>query len=330
MRNAIAESLPLAWLVLGGSFALLAKSADSFVDSSVSLANRFRIPKLIIGLVLVSFATTTPEFAVSLLSTLRGQPSIALGNAVGSIICNTGLGLSLSAVFAAAAIPVIPHVIRTSGGFLSAMVLLAFAFLAPDHRLSRPEGALLVVLYGGYILFLFFQHQRRRYHDDIDPDAVAESLCVSVPRLGMLFALSLTGILVASEFVILSATTVARALRIPEGGIALTLIAFGSSVPEIATCLSAVRKGHGALAVGNILGANIINICWVAGVPALVRDLTASPEEFYFMFGALFVILGAALLMLRLHYRLTRRQGAVLLVLYALHLAGFFYWFTPR
>ena len=317
----------LAWVVLLVGFGVLAKSADSFVESSISLANRFRIPKLVIGLVLVSLATTMPEFAVSLMSALRGHPAIALGNAVGSIICNTGLGLAACALFSAAPVRVIPHVIKTSGGFLAAVALLAFGFIAFDMSLSRLEGGVLVLLFAGYLWFLFRQHRTRRYDDDIDLEAAAGRLHVSRPRLALFFALGLAGILVSSKLLILSATAIARSFHIPEAAIALTLVAFGTSIPEIATCVAAARKKQGALAVGNILGANIMNICWVAGVSSLAHPLTLPAHELLFMFPAMLVILGAALLMLRADYRLTRPQGAALLALYGAFVASFFFVF---
>lgn len=319
----IAESVWVAWGVLVVAFIVLSKSAGLFVDSSVSLANRFRIPKLVIGIVLVSLATTMPELSVSALSAWRGMPEMALGNAVGSVICNTGLGLALCAVFSAVPVAVIPHVLKASGGFLLAVSSLAFLFTLPDQTLSRWEGVVLVALFAGYLGYLFRQHKLGRYHDDIDLDAAADHLHMSAARVVGLFALGLGGILVSSDFVIASATTIARSFHIPEGAIALTLVAFGTSVPELATCITAARKQEGALAVGNIIGANIMNICWVAGFSSIVNSLTLSAKELFFMFPAMLAVLIVALVLLRSGYRLTRAQGFVLLAAYAVYLASF-------
>jgi len=328
--HAIIEGhLPVAWVALGLAFALLAKSADVFVDSSVSLANRFRIPKLVIGIVLVSLATTAPELSVSLIAALKGNPEMALGNAIGSVICNTGLALALCAVIAGAAVPVIPHVLNTSGGFLLFVGGLCFLFVGLDAALSRWEGAVLAALFAAYLYFLFRQHRKGTYHDDIDMEAATVELGVSPARMFTLFAVSLAGIVLASDLIVTSATTIARWAKVPEAIIALTLVALGTSIPEVATSVTAARKGEGALAVGNILGANIMDICCVAGLSAMANTLAVSRKEALFMFCAMFVVLPAALIMLRAGYRLTKRQGVVLLGLYLAYLASFFFLFPP-
>lgn len=302
---------------------MLARSADIFVDSSVSLANRFRIPKLVIGIVLVSLATTSPELAVSLMAALQGAPQMALGNAIGSVICNIGLGLALCAVLSAERVRVIPHVLNASGGFMLAVSAAAFAFVATGYVLVRWEGVVLVAMFCGYITFLFRQHQTGRFQDDFDVETTKPALHVSLGPLLLLFAVGLAGIVLSSRLVIVSATSIARAFGIPEAVIALTLVALGTSIPEIATCVSAARKGEGALAVGNILGANIMNICWVAGFSSIANDLALSRREMLFMFPAMFVMLGVSFSLLRTGYYLTRSQGFILFALYVVYLAGF-------
>lgn len=127
----------------------------------------------------------------------------------------------------------------------------------------------------------------------------------------------------------LSATTIALWLNVPEAIIALTLVAFGTSIPEVATSVTAALKGEGALAVGNILGTNIMNICCVAGISAMANDLTVSRKEALYMFCAMFLIVPLALAMLRQGYRLTRRQGVILFGAYLVYLASFFLLFPP-
>jgi len=144
-----------------------------------------------------------------------------------------------------------------------------------------------------------------------------------------LFAVSLAGIIVSSEFIISSATSIARFFRVPEAIIALTLVAVGTSIPEIATCIVSARRKEGALAVGNILGADIMNVCWVAGASAMANELTLTRKEILFMFPSMFVIVGAMLAMLRAGYRLTRAKGTVLFFLYLVYLASFFILFRP-
>ncbi len=324
----IAGSFWLAVLFLAGGFALLARCADLFVDGSVSLARRFRLPRLVVGLVLVSLATTVPEITVSALAAWRGQAEMALGNAVGSIICNTGLGLALAALASAGAIAVLPAVFRLTGAVFLLVAGTAFAFTARDATLSGAEGAVLLGLFGLYVVLLFIQHRRGRLPLEEDETAGGHAEW-PLAKLAFAFAAGLAGILVASDVIVTAATRIAQGLGVPSAVIALTLVAFGTSVPEFATCVTAARKGHGALAVGNILGANIMNICWVAGASSLVNSLTLTRQEIYFMFPAMFVIVGIALLLLRGGYRLTRAQGLVLLGLYVLYLVVSFALFRP-
>ncbi len=301
----------------------------NFVESAVSLAYKFKLPKLVVGIVLVSFATTAPELSVSVISAIRGNAQIALGNAVGSVLCNAGLGLSLCALFSTTAVVLAPRVIKQSGTFLLIVSVLAFLFTAFDGSLQRWEGAVLVLAFCAYMHLLFQQHRRGTLHDESEWETIETHPDFSLSRLIMLFAVALGGILFTSDLIVSSATTIAHALHVPDGIIALTLVAFGTSVPEVATCITAARKHHGALAVGNIMGANIMNICWVAGASSLINNLTLSRREILFMFPVMLVMIGTAHVLLRRHWRLTRRHGYVLLGLYAAYLLASFVMFRP-
>lgn len=317
----IEASVLIAWIVVAVSFAVLAKCADIFVDSSVAMATRFKVPRLVIGIVLVSLATTAPELTVSLLSALRGQPEMALGNAIGSVICDDGLALGLAGLVSAAPIAVMPRVLRSSGLFLLLIEIIAFLFIVFDQTLNRWEGMVLVTLFVGYIALLYNQHRSGRLGDEVlEADAPPELRRRPAWQILLLFALALGGIVVSSELIVTSATSIALSMGIPETIIAGTLIAFGTSIPEVATCVVAARKKEGAIAVGNIIGADIMNICWVAGASAIANDLTVKPKSIWFMFPSMFVIVGAMLLMLRAGYTLTRKKGMVLFGMYVAYL----------
>ncbi|MFC1463172.1 calcium/sodium antiporter, partial [Verrucomicrobiota bacterium] len=306
----------LAWVALIVAFAILAKCAGVFVDSSVALANRFKIPRLIVGIVLVSLATTAPELAVSLMSAIEGHPEMAFGNAIGSVICDDGLALALCGVVSVAAIPVIPHVLKTSGVFLIFIEILTFLFVVRDYTLDRWEGGVLLLLFVCYILFLFVQHKNGKLESDAEKSSYVDAEHIPMTKLVVFFALSLGGIIIASEFIIKSAGAIAVSFGIPAEVVAAVLVAFGTSVPEVATCVTAARKGEGALAVGNIIGADIMNICWVAGASAIANPLTLSRAALYFMFPWMFVIVGTMLVLLRVGYNLNRKKGLVLFGLY--------------
>jgi len=320
------ENAPVlvAWGVLAAAFCVLAKCADMFVESSVAIAEQFKIPKVVIGIVLVSLATTAPELSVSMMAAIQGNPEMALGNAVGSVICNSGLALALCGVISACAIPVIPRVLKASGGFLLLVCLLTFLFVAGDKTLGRWEGVALVVLFALYMTYLFDQHRRGVLKADMDLDEVEDDVGLSMPRLTLLFAAGLGGIILSSKFVIVSATSIAVSFRIPESVIALTLVALGTSIPEVATSVMAAKKGEGELAIGNILGANIMNMCWVAGASSIANNLPLGDREAFFMFPAMLVIVAATLIVLRSSYALSRKEGVILFALYLAYIASFF------
>jgi len=327
----ISEHVAAAWAALIISFAILAKCADLFVENSVALARRFGIPKLVVGIVLVSLATTAPELAVSMTAALKGNPEMALGNAIGSVICDDGLALPAAGFFAASAIILMPGVLKTSGAFLVAIEILTFAFVLPDATLSRGEGMVLVSLFLLYMIFLFWASHRGLFTPPT-PEIVEKEKKkeFSIPLTAVLFTISLGGIILASEFIVVSAKTIALSFKIPESVIALTMVALGTSIPEVATCITAARKGHGALAVGNILGADILNICWVAGASSIANDLTIGKREMYFMFPSMFVIVGAMLIALCWGCSLTKRKAAFIFSLYLIYLAASFIVFPPQ
>jgi cation:H+ antiporter len=329
IQQAIESNLILAWITIIVAFVVLARCADLFVDTSVRIANRLQVPKLVIGIVLVSLATTAPELSVSLISALRGQPEMALGNAIGSVICDDGLALALAGVISLAPIAIMPNVLRASGFFLILVQILAFVFVAFDGALERAEGAMLLGLFASYIYFLYHQHKRGRLKKGLDAAEVTGPPKAAVALI-LTLILAVAGVIAASEFVITSATAIARSFGIPEAVIALTLVALGTSIPEVATCIAAVRRKEGAIAVGNILGADIMNICWVAGASAVANNLVVGKKLIFFMFPSMFVIVGAMLIMLRLGYRLTRRKGIILFGLYLVYLASFFRLFPPQ
>ncbi|MBN1575527.1 MAG: calcium/sodium antiporter [Chitinispirillaceae bacterium] len=318
----------VAVAVLVVAFAILAKCADLFVDSAVGFASKLRIPQLVIGIVLVSFATTLPELSVSLMSAIEGKPEMALGNAIGSVICDDGLALALAGVFATAPILIVPRVMKTSGAFLLIVELVAFLFIVFDKTLNRWEGAVLVALYAVYTYNLYRLHKSGEFKESAALENV-NAPDFAAGKLTVFFVLGLLGIVAASRFIIVSATTIAVCLHVPEAVIALTLVALGTSIPELATCIVAARKGHGGVAVGNIIGADILNICWVAGASAMANPLTLGDKEIYFMFPSMFLIVGAMLIFLRLDYRFTRTKGAFLFGMYLVYIGVMVYLFRP-
>ena len=305
--------------MLAVCFAILAKCADWFVDGAVGIAEHFHVPKMLIGIVLVSMATTAPELAVSVMSALSGAAEIALGNAIGSVIVDDTVAIGLAAAVTAAPIAADPKLLKTTGVFLVVVDLVAY-YLVWDGTLSRGEGAILLVGFFAYLIFTYITQRKSREMDN-DLEEIEESIAVqSVGSLVFWFVMGLGGVLVASHFIVDAAKVIATAFGISSGMIGLTVIAIGTSLPEIATGVAAGRRGHGEIVVGNILGADILNVCWIEGASAVVNPLIVGPREIHFMMPTMIVIVLAMLFMMRTGYRLTRVEGIILTSLYVVYL----------
>lgn len=305
---------------------VLWKAADWFVDGAVGLAERLGAPKMLVGIVLVSFCTTAPEFMSSFIATLQGQPVIALGNAIGSITVDVGVALALAALLASTPLQADPLIFRTSGVFVLLALGLGFA-LCMDGTLGRLDGAVLLAAYVAYVTVAYRQYARRQRNPDVRERmaALAEHeqavASMSLPKIVGLFAGGIAGVLVGAELLIHGAVGVAAAFGLSPEVIGLTVVAIGTSVPEIVTCVASALKRQSQIGVGNIIGADILNICWVAGASAVANPLTAGINVIWFMFPAALVLVGAMVLLLRMGYNLTRWNGAALLALYAGYMA---------
>ena len=314
----------LVWATFLGAFVLLAKSSDFFVASSVGIASLLHIPKLVIGLILVSFATTTPELSVSLMAAQHGNPEMALGNAIGSVICNCGIALGLCGLLSRKPVPVMRRIFLNTAFFLLLACLCMVFFVWRDGVLGRGEGVFLFGLFVVYSALLFQQYRRGDMRENAITETIAVPTARSLASLLFAFLLGLGGVILASRFVVVGATTLAGRLGVPESIIALTLVALGTSVPEVATSVVAAIKGEGALSVGNILGANIMNLCWVAGLSAMVNPLIITRQEMLLMFPALLIIVIVTLVVLYTRETLDRLEGAILLGAYGVYVVSFF------
>ena len=317
-------SITVAVGVLALCFVVLSKCASWFVDGAVGIAEYLNVPKMLIGIVLVSLATTSPELAVSVLAALEGHPEMALGNAIGSVIVDDGVALALGVLVAGSPILINPYLLWTTGIFLIVVDLAAYA-MAFDGTLDRIEGGVLLLLFVAYTVFTYVTRRRSSQAEGNRMEELKEiEASIEGRGLGTLmlwFCIGLVGVLISSHFIVESAVVIAEALDVSEAVIALTVIAIGTSLPEIATGVTAARRGHGEIVVGNILGADILNICWIAGASAVVNPLVVTQKVIHFSFPAMLVIVFAMLIMMRTGYRMTRIEGFVLLAIYGAYLA---------
>lgn len=324
-------SASLAWAVLLGlmvcSLAVLGKGADWLVKEAVVLSERSGLSKAVIGATIVSLGTTTPEAAVSVMAAVRGSPGLALGNAVGSIICDTGLILGIACLIAP--LPLHRNIVSRQGwvqlaaGFLlvgaSWPITSPAAAFTEGGRLSQTTGLVLLALLVWYIW------QSVRWARTERDGSELEDLEVDLKRpaafvLGKL-VLAIILVVGASHILIPTVRETALRLSVPEGIVAATLVAFGTSLPELVTAITAARHGHGDLAVGNVVGADILNVLFVTGAAAAVtpQGLVASPQFFRVLFPAmLFVLIVFRIGIFLSGDRLKRGFGVVLLGTYLL------------
>ncbi|HDJ22863.1 MAG TPA: calcium/sodium antiporter [Candidatus Aminicenantes bacterium] len=316
--------IPIYFIVLILAFVLMFKSADFFIEGSVGLAQVFDLPKLVVGIVLVGLATTAPELAVSVQSAYLGHPEIALGNAIGSVIVDDGVALALAGLLAAGPIFVNCRLIRFVGAFLLGIDLAAF-LLALNGTIGRLEGLIFLVLLVVYYIILIknrdigetFAAEEEKLLKDIKK--VRSTRYQQLKKSSFYFGGGIIGVLLTSRLVIWSATNIARSFSISETVIGLTIIAIGTSLPEISTCIVAARKGEGEIAVGDIIGADILNILWIIGASALVNPIDVELKVIYFSFPAMLIIVTTMLLSLNIGCRLTKPRSALLLGLYVIY-----------
>lgn len=295
-------------LVLFGLAALLF-GGDALVRGAVGVARRFGVSPLVIGLTLVGFGTSAPELVTSLSAALDGAPAIALGNVVGSNIANILLILGLAALVrpVVAHMPALPREAAWVGG--SAFLLAA---LSLSGQVATWAGAGLLALLAAYLWGAF----RSSHVPDDDLSIPADPLAGAALRLIAGMALTIAGAIALVD----GATGIARGYGVPEAVIGLTLVAVGTSLPELATSVIAARRGQSDVALGNILGSGIFNILGILGTTALVAPLPMDPV----ISRDIWIMLGTTALLLALLFwraRISRLSGAAFLALYAGYMA---------
>ena len=320
--------------ILIAGFLLLVKGADWFVDGAASLAERMGIPQLVVGLTIVAMGTSMPEAAVSIASALKNNPEIAIGNVVGSNTLNILLILGLTALIHP--IRIQRSTIRYEMPFMIAVTLLLTAFGISGSRISRTEGIIFWGLFILYFVYLFWlsRNHRKQGTEDLKDSAASGITAASVSAeesvetkggkrqkhsiLWYLAEILIGGAMVVwgSDLVVDSATVLAGMFGMSDRMIALTIVAFGTSLPELVTSVTAARKGNADLAVGNVVGSNIFNILMIIGTVALIRPIPFA-DAFYLDLGT--AIISAVVLWFGSipSQRLGRAMGACLLLLYA-------------
>ncbi len=341
------EHMPQFMLIVVALTAIYAliRGADILVESAAGMAYRMGIPKIIVGATIVSLGTTSPECAVSVMAAWSGNAGLALGNAVGSIIADTGLIFGLGC--AMVVLPADKFVLKRQGWTKIAtdVLLIGLCYttwftMGDEATLGRAVGILLCVLLVGYLLLSVYwarQHNaaEKLANPTVQPvvseheEHATELAHKSMGMMVLWLFIGLVVVIFASRFLVGSATEVALRWGIPQVVIAATLVAFGTSLPELMVGMSAIRKGHYELLVGNIIGADILNVLFVVGVSAIARPLPIIDPSGQIPAIFLYLHLPTMLIMTSLfmfyifsaikHGSFRRWQGYPLLALYVIY-----------
>jgi len=311
--------MTVPFLSIAVGFVLLVWSADWFVEGSAATARYFGMPPLLIGMVIVGFGTSAPEMVVSALAALQGNPGIALGNAYGSNIANIALILGLTSVVSPIAVK--SQVLRKELPLLTAVTLLA-GWQVWDGRITRLEALVLLAVFFGVMGWTIRQGMRTR----IDPLAseMEQELEIHAMPLGRAVSKLVVGLAVlvaSSRMLVWGAVSVARGFGVSDLIIGLTIIAVGTSLPELASSLLATRKGEHDIALGNVLGSNLFNTLAVVGIAGSIAPMAVGPEVFSRDI-MLMAVLTLSLFILGYGFRgpgrgrINRFEGALLLACY--------------
>jgi len=284
-------------IIIAVCIALLSKGADWMIDGVVDLAERTGLPKIVIGATVVSLGTTLPEAFVSVMAAYMGNPGLALGNGVGSIIADTGLIFGLTCVLVA--VPVNRFILNRTGwvqvGSATLLVVIAVVVLLTTPAESEPMlerwvGIFFLVLLAVYLYATYVWAKQSDGMTQEEEEQAPETLM----GLGLCWLLVIGGLLlvvIGARVLVPSASEIAFRFGVPEDVIAATMVAFGTSLPELMTAIAAVRKGHPEITVGNIVGADVLNVLFVIGAASVAAPLAIPENFFYFHFPAMLIIL---------------------------------------
>jgi cation:H+ antiporter len=274
---------------------LLSKGADWMIDGVVDLAERTGLPKIVIGATVVSLGTTLPEAFVSVMAAYMGNPGLALGNGVGSIIADTGLIFGLTCVLAT--VPVNRFILNRTGwvqvGAATLLVALAVIPLLrgdAEPTLERWVGILFLLLLVGY-LYITYVWARQGSVMVLEEGEETTHELMGIGKCWLLVAGGLVLIIVGARVLVPAASEIALRFGVPDDVIAATMVALGTSLPELMTAIAAVRKGHPEITIGNIVGADVLNCLFVIGAAAVAAPLAIPENFYYFHFPAMLIIL---------------------------------------
>ncbi len=314
-NGAVVIITAVVMLVLG--FVMLIKGADVFVDGASKAAAKMKIPLIVIGLTIVAFGTSAPEAAISINSALQGNAGISVGNVIGSNILNVLIILGISALFAP--LPIKKTTFRYELPFVIAITVILLLLGAIGSSIGKLDSIIMLVIFAGFFAYLIMLSKKDGGSGDDVPMLTEKD---TVPKMILLIILGLAAIVLGSDFTVTGATAVAKALNVDDRIIGLTIVAFGTSLPELVTSVTAARKNQTDIAIGNIIGSNIFNILFVVGLAGIVSPSPIAFAQSFIIDGI--VAAAAAILLFLLvakNRKLSKVGGIIMLACYAVYFA---------
>ena len=315
------QSVPFAVVLLIIGFVFLVKGADAFVEGCSSIARRYHVPSLIIGMTIVAMGTSLPETAVSVTAAVTGNNALAVSNAVGSNIFNLMVVVGACTLFTSVAVQINTLKIDFPISILCAVLLLILG--AAGMSLGHIDGVVFIILFLAFILYMIRSAQTSREKNVelgveeylLEAEEIQE---MSMGKSVIYILLGAVAIAVGSDWVVDGACTVAAAIGISQTLIGLTVVAFGTSLPELVTSIVAAKKGEVDMALGNVIGSNIFNILMVLGIAAAISPVAFLTENIIDI-AVLIVFSVIGWIMAWTKRELNRKEGIIMLLLYAVY-----------
>lgn len=313
--------MPFIFLIIG--FFFLIKGADIFVEGAASIARKFNVPAMVIGLTIVAMGTSAPEAAVSITSSLAGQNDMSVANVVGSNFFNILMVLGVSSVITK--LPVGKDTIKKDAPFLIIVSLMLLLF-ASNLNMGRVEGLLLLAVFAYFLINTVVSAKKSiNTNNAVEGESavaidasVAEE--ISMPKTILVSLIGIVGIVVGGDIVVDSATSIATSFGMSANLVGLTIVAIGTSLPEFVTSIVAIKKGETEIAIGNVIGSNLFNILLVLGLATSINPITISALALIDIVFMVFITI-LLFLFMKKDYSLSKKHGFILIALYVGYMA---------
>lgn len=313
----------MSFLLLIVGFFFLIKGADIFVEGAASIARKFNVPAMIIGLTIVAMGTSAPEAAVSITSSLAGQNDMSVANVVGSNFFNILMVLGVSAVITK--LPVDKNTIKKDAPFLI-LVSATMLLFASDLKMTRVEGLLFLAMFVYFLVYTIKSAKNLSAESDAisgETAAAVETTSadeISMPKTILVSLVGVVGIILGGDMVVNSATSIATAFGMSANLVGLTIVAIGTSLPEFVTSIVAIKKGETDIAIGNVIGSNLFNILLVLGLATTINPISISMLA---LIDVIFMVFITVLLyfFMKKNNSLVKSQGFILIALYVGYMA---------